>query len=416
MNSTLPKVLHKISGFEMLYYSIIEAKKISKDIHVVLFHQEQLIKDTMRLYFDDISYVTQDHLRYPGTGGALMNIDLKYENTLVLNGDMPLIQSEYLKNFISNDNSITMSVLNLNDASGYGRVLEQNNNVKKIIEEKDCNENELKIKTANAGVYCFKTKFLTDNLYKLNNNNSQKEYYITDLVEIAINNNQKVTSLLVDEDSFKGVNTKYDLANAEVIHQHRIKKSFMLKGVIMRMPESIYIENSVQIEEESILENNVTLLGESIIKNSHIKSNSIIENAVIEDSRVGPMARIRPNTFMHDTHVGNFVEIKKSKLKSVKIGHLSYIGDSFIDEGTNIGAGTITCNYDGLNKHKTNIGKNVFIGSGTNLIAPISLEDDCIVGAGSTISKDIKKGQLVLTRSALKIYKNYFYKFFGIKK
>ena len=413
MKSTTPKVLHKISGFEMLYYSISEAKKLSDDIHVVLYHQATKVQTQMEKYFDNIKYTIQDHENYPGTGGAVMNIDLKYSNTLVLNGDMPLIQSTELEKFMTNDNSaITMSVLKLDDANGYGRVIIENNNVKKIVEQKDCNDEELKVTTANAGIYSFNTKFLQENLPKLSNKNAQEEYYITDLVEIAIKNNQKVTPLIVNEENFKGVNSKFDLANAEVIHQNRIKKEFMTNGVIMRMPDTIYIEYGVTIQGESILENGVVLLGNSKIINSHIKTNSVVEDSILENSDIGPMARVRPQSILKNTHLGNFVEVKKSSLIGVKAGHLSYLGDSQIDTGTNIGAGTITCNYDGINKSKTIIGKNVFIGSSTQLIAPINLEDNCMIGAGSTITKDVKSGELVLTRAKAKTIKDFFYKFF----
>ena len=416
MKSTTPKVLHKISGFEMLYYSIKEAKKLSDDIHVVLYHQASRVQKAMDKYFTDINYTIQDHENYPGTGGAVMNINLKHENTLVLNGDMPLIQSSELEKFNTNDNSaIVMSVLQLDDATGYGRVIVENNSVVKIVEQKDCNDEELKVTTANAGIYSFNTKFLNDNLPKLSNDNAQEEYYITDLVEFAIEANETVTPLIVDEENFKGVNSKFDLATAEVIHQNRIKKEFMSNGVIMRMPDTIFIDSSVQIEGESIIENNVTLLGNTQIINSHVKTGSVVEDSTLEDSDIGPIARIRPKSVLKDTHIGNFVEVKKSNLNGVKAGHLSYLGDSDIDTGTNIGAGTITCNYDGKNKFKTIIGKNVFIGSNTKLIAPITLEDNCMTAAGSTLSKNVKSGQLAITRTKVRIIKDYFYKFFGKK-
>jgi len=230
MKSTTPKVLHKISGFEMLYYSIKEAKKLSDDIHVVLYHQASRVQKAMDKYFTDINYTIQDHENYPGTGGAVMNINLKHENTLVLNGDMPLIQSSELEKFNTNDNSaIVMSVLQLDDATGYGRVIVENNSVVKIVEQKDCNDEELKVTTANAGIYSFNTNFLNDNLPKLSNDNAQEEYYITDLVEFAIEANETVTPLIVDEENFKGVNSKFDLATAEVIHQNRIKKRVYVK-------------------------------------------------------------------------------------------------------------------------------------------------------------------------------------------
>jgi len=383
---------------------------------VVLYHQASRVQKAMDKYFTDINYTIQDHENYPGTGGAVMNINLKHENTLVLNGDMPLIQSSELEKFNTNDNSaIVMSVLQLDDATGYGRVIVENNSVVKIVEQKDCNDEELKVTTANAGIYSFNTKFLNDNLPKLSNDNAQEEYYITDLVEFAIEANETVTPLIVDEENFKGVNSKFDLATAEVIHQNRIKKEFMSNGVIMRMPDTIFIDSSVQIEGESIIENNVTLLGNTQIINSHVKTGSVVEDSTLEDSDIGPIARIRPKSILKDTHIGNFVEVKKSNLNGVKAGHLSYLGDSDIDTGTNIGAGTITCNYDGKNKFKTIIGKNVFIGSNTKLIAPITLEDNCMTAAGSTLSKNVKSGQLAITRTKVRIIKDYFYKFFGKK-
>ncbi len=413
MKSTTPKVLHKISGKEMLYYSIKEAKKLSNDIHVVLYHQASRVQESMEKYFDDVQYHIQDHENYPGTGGAVMHITPQNEKVLVLNGDMPLVQAEELKKLIPHDEvAITMSVLEFEDASGYGRVIIENGHVKKIVEQKDCNEEELKVNTANAGIYCFDKEFLLTNLPNLSNDNAQKEYYITDLVEMAISQNLTVDPFIVNVENFKGVNSKLDLANAEVIHQNRLKEEFMKDGVIMKLPDTIYIEEGVQIIGESILENGVTILGNTKIIESHIKTNSIIEDSQIENSSVGPMARVRPLSNLIDTHIGNFVEVKKSKLTGVKAGHLSYLGDSEIDSGTNIGAGTITCNYDGINKHKTVIGKNVFIGSDTQLVAPVTLEDDCMIGAGSTITKDVKSGELVITRAKAKSIAGYFYKFF----
>jgi bifunctional UDP-N-acetylglucosamine pyrophosphorylase/glucosamine-1-phosphate N-acetyltransferase len=198
-----------------------------------------------------------------------------------------------------------------------------------------------------------------------------------------------------------------------VIHQQRIKEEFMKAGVLMKLPDTIYIDFDVQIEGESTIENGVTLLGKSIIKNSHIKANSVVEDGVLENSSAGPMARVRPNSNLVDSHIGNFVETKKANLNGVKAGHLSYLGDCKIDKGTNIGAGTITCNYNGKNKFKTTIGKNVFIGSDTQLVAPVTLEDDTMVAAGSTITSNVSSGDLALSRTKQKSIKGFFYKFFG---
>jgi bifunctional UDP-N-acetylglucosamine pyrophosphorylase / glucosamine-1-phosphate N-acetyltransferase len=415
MKSALPKVLHKISGYEMLYYSILEAKKLSDDITVVLYHQAELVQQRMEKYFSDINYHIQDHKNYPGTGGAVMGITPKHQKTLVLNGDMPLVEAEELEKLI-NEDTITMSILDLDDASGYGRVIiDRNNHVQKIVEQKDCNTDELKVTTANAGIYCFDTNFLLESLPKLSNENAQSEYYITDLVEMAINGNLTVTPAVVSEENFKGVNSKFDLANAEVIHQNRIKENFMKNGVIMRLPETIYIEYGVTIEGESILENGVTLLGDTQIINSHIKTNTVVEDSIITNSDAGPMARIRPNSELNGTHIGNFVETKKAKLNGVKAGHLSYLGDCEIDSGSNIGAGTITCNYDGKNKYKTIIGKNVFVGSDTQLVAPVTIEDDVMIAAGTTVTNDVKSGDLALSRTKQKTITGFFYKFFGKK-
>ncbi|MCT7432907.1 bifunctional UDP-N-acetylglucosamine diphosphorylase/glucosamine-1-phosphate N-acetyltransferase GlmU [Aliarcobacter cryaerophilus] len=416
MKSDTPKVLHKISGKPMLYYSIKEALKLSDDITVVLFHQFERVKSEIEKYFSNINFVIQDHKNYPGTGGAVMGITPKYDKVLVLNGDMPLIQASELEKFDIPNATIVMSVLKLQSADGYGRVIIENGDVKKIVEQKDATENELKITTANAGIYQFCSKFLLENLPKLNNNNAQKEYYITDLVEMAINQGKVLKPLVVNEENFKGVNSKVELADAEVIHQNRIKKEFLKAGVILRLPDTIYIEEGVTIEGESIIENGVSLLGNSKIINSHIKTNSVVEDSIVKDSDVGPMARIRPDSELNKTHIGNFVETKKAKLNGVKAGHLSYLGDCVIDEGTNIGCGTITCNYDGVNKHQTIIGKNVFVGSDTQFVAPVKIEDDVLIAAGSTVTGNVKKGELYLTRAKAKTIDGYFYKHFSSKK
>ncbi len=413
MKSSLPKVLHKISGFEMLYYSIKEAKKLSDDVTVVLYHQADLVEKEMKKYFDDVKFVMQDLENYPGTGGAVMGIETHHDKILVLNGDMPLVEAEELKGFLSQDADIVMSVIKLENPDGYGRVIIDSDEVQKIVEQKDANENELKTKTVNAGVYLFDKKIFQNYLPKLSNNNAQGEYYITDLVEMAKKDGLKVAPLYVKEENFKGVNSKKDLSDAEVIHQNRIKEVFMKEGVIFRLPDTTYIESSVMIEGESIIENGVTILGDTKIVNSHIKTNTVIEDSMLINSSVGPMARIRPASIIADTHIGNFVEVKKSTLKGVKAGHLSYLGDSEIDEGTNIGAGTITCNYDGKAKYKTKIGKNVFIGSDTQLVAPVTIENDVLIGAGTTVTKDIKSGALAISRTPLKVVEGFFRKFFG---
>ena len=225
-----------------------------------------------------------------------------------------------------------------------------------------------------------------------------------------------IVPLLVDEEHFKGVNSKKDLADSEEIMQERIRINHMNNGVIMQLPSTIYIEEGVTFEGECIVENGCRITGESKIINSHIKAGSVVEDSIMKNSDCGPMAHLRPLSNIEDTHIGNFVEVKKSRLKGVKAGHLSYLGDSEIDEGTNIGAGTITCNYDGKQKYKTIIGKNVFIGSDSQLVAPVTIEDDVMIAAGTTVSSGrVEQGSLALSRVKLKIIKNFYYKFFGKK-
>ena len=416
MKSNLPKVLHKISGKEMLYYSIKEAKKLSNDIEVVVYHQKEKVIETMNNYFNDIQFITQDHLNFPGTGGAVKCCSPKGDKVFILNGDMPLITADELKKFTTIDADIVMSVINLKNPSGYGRVIIKNGEVIKIVEEKDASDEEKKINFVNAGVYLIKKEILKEFLPLLKNQNAQKEYYLTDIIDLAKKAGKTIKAIEVEEESFKGVNSKLDLANAEIIHQNRIKEKLMKNGIIMRLPQTIYIEDEVEFEGECEVESGVVLKGKTKIKNSVIKANSIIENSIIENSEIGPMARIRPQSTIIDSKIGNFVEVKKSQLNNIKAGHLSYLGDSEIDSGTNIGAGVITCNYDGKNKYKTIIGKNVFVGSDTQLVAPLKIENDTIIAAGSTITKDVKKGELAISRTPQKTIKNFFYKFFGKEK
>jgi len=413
MKSTTPKVLHPISGKAMLFHAIDAGKKLSDDITVVLYHQASRVQEAIEAEYQNINFHMQNAEQFPGTGGAMKGIKTKYQKTLILNGDMPLITQSSLEALTGGEADINMSVIKLENPTGYGRVLIENENVQEIVEQKDCNASQLEIKTVNAGIYCVNTELLNRYIPLLSNENAQKEYYLTDIIKMAVDENKTVTPIYVEEEEFKGVNSKLDLADAEIIMQNRIKKELMNAGVTMRFPDTIYIDCRATFEGESILENGVTILGTSKLINAHIKTNSVIEDSIIEDSDVGPMGRIRPLSHLKNTHVGNFVEVKKSTLTGVKAGHLAYLGDSTIDEGSNIGAGVITCNYDGKNKYKTTIGKNVFVGSDCQLVAPVTIEDDVMIGAGTTLTKNVTKGSLALSRTALKIIPNFFYKFFG---
>ncbi|NEW59725.1 bifunctional UDP-N-acetylglucosamine diphosphorylase/glucosamine-1-phosphate N-acetyltransferase GlmU [Sulfurovum sp. bin170] len=413
MKSTTPKVLHEISGKAMLFHAIDAAQKISDDITIVLYHQASRIQESVEKDYKNINFHIQDVEQFPGTGGAMRDITTKYEKTLILNGDMPLITQNSLLALTSGDADINMSVIKLDNPSGYGRVIIKNEKVQEIVEEKDCNKIQKETKTVNAGIYCVDSTLLNRYIPMIDNHNAQKEYYLTDIVKMAVDEDLMVTPIFVEEEEFKGVNSKLDLAKAEEIMQNRIKEELMMAGVIMRLPDTIYIDCRAKFKGECIVENGVTILGESYLENAHIKSHSVIEDAKVINSDVGPMGRLRPLADIRDTHIGNFVEIKKSTLTGVKAGHLAYIGDSTIGEGSNIGAGVITCNYDGKNKYKTVIGKNVFVGSDTQLVAPVTIEDDVIIAAGTTLTKNVKQGSLAISRPPLKIMAEFFYRFFG---
>ena len=413
MKSSTPKVLHEISGKSMLFHAIDAAQEISDDITVVLYHQAELIEEQIKAHYTGIHFHLQDAQKYPGTGGAMKGVRTKNERTLILNGDMPLITKDSLLALTSGDADINMSVIKLENPTGYGRVIIENEKVLEIVEQKDCNNAQLLTQTVNAGIYAVNTSLLKKYIPALKNDNAQEEYYLTDIIKMAVDEGKIINPIYVAEEEFKGVNSKQDLATAEMIHQTRIKDALMMAGVTMRLPDTIYIDCRATFEGECVLENGVSIQGASHIIASYIKTNSVVENAHIENSDVGPMGRIRPNSKLVDTHIGNFVEVKKSTLTGVKAGHLSYIGDASIEEGSNIGAGVITCNYDGKNKFQTKIGKNVFVGSDTQLVAPVTIPDDVMIAAGTTVTKDVNSGELVLSRTPQKSIKNFFYKFFG---
>jgi len=417
MKSGKAKVLHNISGKPMLYHITKASLEISNDVTIVIAHQKQRVQEEISKYFKDINFVIQDAKNFPGTGGALKNVSVKNEKVLVLNGDMPLIKASSLHDFLNKDDDIIMSVFDLDNPDGYGRVIIENKNVVKIVEQKDATQNELKTTTVNAGIYAFSRKVLEKYIPLLSNDNAQNEYYLTDVIAMAKNDGLSISPLLVSEQDFKGVNSKKDLSDAEVIMQDKIKAELMANGITMQLPSTIYIEEGVTFEGECIVENGCRITGNTLIQDSHIKSGSVIEDSIVKNSDVGPLAHLRPASNIENTHIGNFVEVKKSSLKGVKAGHLSYIGDAQVDEGTNIGAGVITCNYDGINKYKTIIGKNVFIGSDSQLIAPITIEDDVMIAAGTTLaSSKVHRGSLAISRTKLREIKDFYFKFFNKSK
>ncbi|ECO2682492.1 bifunctional UDP-N-acetylglucosamine diphosphorylase/glucosamine-1-phosphate N-acetyltransferase GlmU [Campylobacter coli] len=412
MKSEKPKVLQELCQKSMILHILEKAFAISEDVSVVLSHQKERVEKEILEYFPKTQILEQDLQNYPGTAGALSGFEPKNERVFILCGDMPLVEQTSLEALLSNNAKLNLAVFKARDPKSYGRVVIKNDSVEKIVEFKDANTQEKEINTCNAGVYVIDSRLLKELLPLIDNNNAAKEYYLTDIVKLAKEKDVMIKAVFVDEDEFMGINDKFELSIAENFMQEKIKKYWMQQGVIFHLPQSTFIGADVEFVGECEVYENVRIEGKSKIINSIIKSSSVIENSIVENSDVGPLAHLRPNCELKNTHIGNFVECKNAKLNGVKAGHLSYLGDCEIDSGTNIGCGTITCNYDGVKKHKTIIGKNVFVGSDTQFIAPVKIEDEVIIAAGSTVSINVEKGALFINRAGHKMIKDYYYKKF----
>lgn len=410
MNSNLAKPLHTICGKSLIKIIVENALKLADDVTLILHHQAESIKEHLK-DFNNLNYIYQDMTNHKGTGGALISYEPKNDEVLILNADMPLITLKSLEIIANTKADIVLSTFNKFEKNAYGRVIKENNKITKIVETKDANDEELKCTLCNAGIYKMSKNVLKTYIPKLNNNNAQKEYYITDVIKMAIDDGLMLSECVFDELEFLGINNKLDLELAESIMQDRIKNELLINGVIMHNKSSIFIELDCEISNDCEIESGVVIKANSKIKNSKILTNCVIENSIIENSSIGPMARIRPKCVIKESKIGNFVECKNAKLEDVKAGHLAYLGDCEISSGVNIGCGVIICNYDGKAKHISKIGKNVFVGSNANLIAPINIPDDTLIAAGSTISnKDAKKlvaKDLFLERSKGVIFNNF---------
>jgi bifunctional UDP-N-acetylglucosamine pyrophosphorylase/glucosamine-1-phosphate N-acetyltransferase len=446
MHSDLPKVLHKVAGKAMLAHVIDTAQQLSPDaIHIVIGHGAEHVKETIQN--ETITWCLQE--QQLGTGHAvqqaLPNIKNDHQNVLILYGDVPLLKIETLQNLIdelSNKQLVLLSAL-LEDPTGYGRIVregkkdtysqgevqrksnnvlsDEKENVKAIVEQKDADQATLNIKEINSGILAAQAGHLKEWLGKISNDNAQQEYYLTDCIALAVKQNQKVEAIICsDENEILGVNNKSNLSQVERLYQQQTAEKLMTKGVTIIDPDRIDVRgtlktgkdveidiNSVFIGDNELGDGvkigpNVVIINSQINAGTNILANSHIENASVgKNCELGPFARLRPDTDLaNNVKVGNFVEIKKANIKKgSKINHLSYIGDSELGENVNIGAGTITCNYDGANKHRTIIGDNVFVGSDTQFIAPVTVGNGATIGAGSTITKDTPEQKLTLARS-----------------
>ena len=439
MKSDMPKVLHEILGVSMIEIVINELKKANiEEIIAIVGNKKELVIEKINSIDENIKCVEQplgDDVPY-GTGFAVSCASDELDNddhVLVVCGDTPLLRGESLEKLINYniDNNISATVLTatVNNPFGYGRIVtDEGGFIKKIVEEKDADENEKLINEINSGVYIFSGKSLLENLSNLDTNNSQGELYLTDIIEILNKKGEKIGKYNVEDSSeILGVNSRIQLVDSERILKTRINERLLSEGVTIFDKENTAIGPNVKIGRDTKIYPGVRILGDSeigennilegdtrvensIIGNNNWIKSSYIENSTIDDGvTMGPYAHIRPNsTIKTGAHIGNFVEIKKSTFgENSKAGHLAYIGDSEVGRDVNIGCGVITVNYDGVNKNKTIIGDNAFIGSNANLIAPVNVSDSAFVAAGSTITDDVDSYDLAIERGEQKNIKGW---------
>ena len=424
MRSELPKILHQIANRPLLQHVYDMSRQLDDNtIKIVYGHGADRVRDTLKNL--DADWIEQK--QQLGTGHAVQQVSDQLADTdtvLILYGDVPLLKLSTVKALLANVNNESLALLtvNLEDPSGYGRIVrDAGGSVTRIVEQKDASASEQLIKEGNTGIMAVQGERLKQWLDLLNNNNAQGEYYLTDIIEMAVADGMTiVTNQPESADEVLGVNNRIQLSHLERVYQREQADLLMEQGVTLMDPArfdlrgtiehlgiDIIVDVNVIIEGKNSIGNNVKIGANTHIKNSiisdnvEILANCVIDNAVIgQGSKVGPYARLRPETVLaENVHIGNFVEIKKSSVAAAsKINHLSYIGDATVGSHVNIGAGTITCNYDGVNKFRTIIEDGAFIGSDTQLVAPVTIGKNATIGAGSTITRDSPENQLTLSR------------------
>lgn len=432
MKSNLPKVLHPVGGKPMVQHLIDRATNLHAESPIVIYgHEGQQLKNTLEN--QSITWVEQ--AQQLGTGHAVLQTlpHLADEVTyLILVGDAPLIRQSTLTALAdaSQDSGIAVLTVHLDNPFGYGRIVRHSDgHVERIVEQKDANDAEQQLQEINSGVFAVRGNILKNLLPKIGSENAQNEYYLTDIVALANDAGHPVAGhVITDMDEVLGCNNKIQLAQLERIYQLRQAEQLMTDGVTLADPARIDIRGQLIAGQDSFIDvncvfegqvtlgENVTIEANCIIRNAsigdgtHIKANTVIEDASVGcHADIGPFARLRPKTQLADnTKVGNFVETKNAKVAAgAKINHLSYVGDAIIGECVNVGAGTITCNYDGANKHQTVIEKNAFIGSNSSLVAPVNVGENVTVAAGSTITKNIDADTLAIARGRQTGIKNW---------
>lgn len=425
MRSSLPKILHKIGNKSLLEHVYALANRLRPDKITVIYGHggETVLKSLEHL---EVTWVEQREQL--GTGHAVMQVAdaIGEESTvLILYGDVPLLNDATVKKLLplAGEDQIGLLTVNLGDPYGYGRIVrDPQGRVLRIVEEKDASAEERETREVNTGILAINGRHLKKWLGRLENNNAQREYYLTDVIAMAVADDVRVETVQPsDPNEVLGVNNRAQLAHLERVFQSGLAEELMRTGVSLRDPSrfdvrgqidavgrDVEIDVNVVLEGRIKLGDNVRIGANCVIRDCEIGNNvEILPNCVIEDavigegSRIGPFARIRPETRIDDhVHVGNFVEVKKSAISSgSKVNHLSYIGDTIIGRDVNVGAGTITCNYDGANKHQTVIEDGAFIGSDTQLVAPVRVGKNATIGAGATITKDAPENALTLSRA-----------------
>ncbi|WP_028620318.1 bifunctional UDP-N-acetylglucosamine diphosphorylase/glucosamine-1-phosphate N-acetyltransferase GlmU [Pseudomonas sp. Ant30-3] len=423
MRSALPKVLHPIAGNSMLGHVIHSARQLDPQrIHVVIGHGADAVRD--RLAADDLNFVLQD--KQLGTGHAVAQAVpfIKADTVLILYGDVPLIEVETLQRLLKQvaPQQLGLLTVELDDPTGYGRIVRNaDGRVTAIVEQKDANETELAISEGNTGILALPFAQLGGWMSRLSNNNAQGEYYLTDVIAMAVSDGLVVaTEQPHDAMEVQGANDRKQLSELERHYQLRAGRRLMAQGVTLRDPArfdvrgevtvgrdvlidiNVILEGKVVIEDDVIIGPNCVIKDSTLRKGAVIKANSHIDGAILgEGSDAGPFARLRPGTVLDArAHVGNFVELKNAHLgEGAKAGHLTYLGDAEVGARTNVGAGTITCNYDGANKWKTVLGEDVFIGSNNSLVAPVEIANGATTAAGSTITQNVDNSQLAVGRA-----------------
>ena len=406
------KLVYPLCGLPIISHIFNIAKKISGKNIIIVSNEKN--KDELKTILNTSRIIVQK--KQKGTAHAIEQVKkhVRSKNILILFGDTPLIEVKDITKLISKFKSSKAigSLIAFNTAQpyGYGRLLLKNNNVEEIIEEINLKSHQKNINLCNSGILIVNKRLLFDNIKNIKENKIKKERYLPDICKIFSKKNIPINYIICNEKKMLGINTLDDFNIVQNILQKKYIDNFIKNGVNFLKPDTCYLSYDTKIQSNVTIESNVTIKEKTIIKKgSIIKSNSYLEGVIVdENSQIGPSARLRPKTKIgKKSKIGNFVEIKNSKIgNNVSISHLSYVGDAEIGNNVNIGAGTITCNYDGKKKHKTIIKDNVFIGSNSSLIAPIVIEPKSRIGAGSVITKNIPKNSLAIERSTLKILRN----------